>query len=91
MLCTISDQPVEIMTRIIRHLPPRDLKSVMLVSKLWKSVAEDPKLWTWTVDTVNSACDFDKLDNQCFKLVHNLRVLSAFNPDCNLKHQSDLK
>ena len=90
MSCTISNQPVEIITRFFGYLPPRGLKSAVLVCRLWKDIGEDPKLWTWTLVTVNSMCDFDKLDIHRLKLVQNLKVLPSFNPDCNLKHPSDL-
>ena len=30
-------------------LPPKDLKTVMLVCKRWNEVASVPKLWTWVV------------------------------------------
>jgi hypothetical protein len=39
--------PSEILEKIFRLLPPRDLKTVILVCKFWKYAGEVPGLWTW--------------------------------------------
>ena len=44
--------------RVFRMLPPRDLRTVVLVCRRWKEVAEKPFLWSWVslaVDTTNLA------------------------------------
>jgi len=44
--------PVEILLKLFTLLPPRDLKSVVLVCKKWKDVGDDPYLWMWAKVTV---------------------------------------
>jgi len=41
--------PMEMLERVFMFLPPKDLKTVMLVCKRWNEVASVPKLWTWVV------------------------------------------
>ena len=45
----ISLLPAEVLYLIFCWLPPRDLKSVVLVCRLWREVGEAPGLWTWVV------------------------------------------
>ena len=50
--------PAEMLERVFRMLPPRDLRTVVLVCRRWKEVAEKPFLWSWVslaVDTTNLA------------------------------------
>ena len=50
--------PSEMLERVFRILPPRDLRTVVQVCHRWKEVAEAPYLWSWvslTVDTTNLA------------------------------------
>ena len=44
--------PAEMLERIFRLLPHRDLKAVVLVCRRWKQVGEAPRLWAWVVLTV---------------------------------------
>ena len=39
--------PVEMLERVFRLLPPRDLKVVVAVCRRWREVGEAPSLWTW--------------------------------------------
>merc|ERR1719210_1219925 len=34
---------------IFSHLSPTDLKTVSLVSSLWRETSDDPQLWSWAV------------------------------------------
>ena len=43
--------PTEMLEQIFRHLGPKDLKTVMLVCKLWNTAAESPALWSWVTFT----------------------------------------
>ena len=43
----ISRCPPEVLQHILHFLPPKDLKSAVEVSKSWKGVALNPKLWKW--------------------------------------------
>ena len=46
---TTSLLPAEVLYLIFCLLPPRDLKSVVLVCRLWREVGEAPGLWAWVV------------------------------------------
>ena len=39
--------PREMLEKIFSHLPPKDLKTVMLICKTWNAAADTPALWTW--------------------------------------------
>ena len=45
--------PIEMLERVFMFLPPKDLKTVMLVCKRWKEVGSAPKLWSWVVLKLN--------------------------------------
>ena len=40
--------------KIFRLLPPRDLRSAVLVCRRWREVGETPRLWPWVTITVSS-------------------------------------
>jgi len=71
---SLSELPEEMLRKILRLLPPNDLKTAMLVSKLWKSMVEDPKLWTWAVVSVNTSLDLYKLKIHRLKLIQSIRL-----------------
>ena len=52
--------PMEMLERVFQFLAPKDLKTVRLVCKHWKEVAEIPTLWTW-VSMEPSGGDFSIL------------------------------
>ena len=39
--------PRELLYQVFLLLTPRDRKSVVLVCRRWRTVGEDPRLWTW--------------------------------------------
>ena len=39
--------PAEMLERVFRLLPPKDLKNVLLVCSWWMEVGQDPSLWPW--------------------------------------------
>ena len=43
--------PIEMLEKVFSHLDPKDLKTVMLVCKSWKSTASAPALWSWATLT----------------------------------------
>jgi hypothetical protein len=45
--------PAEMLERVFRLLPPRDLKAVVLVCRWWREVGEKPGLWAWVRLTVD--------------------------------------
>ena len=44
----------EILRHIFLLLPPEDLKSAVLVCKMWKELGEEAYLWRWAMVTVNN-------------------------------------
>ena len=52
--------PPEMLERVFRLLPNRDLKNAVLVCRRWRDVGEAPSLWTWVsphcVVRENSGC-----------------------------------
>ena len=53
--CINKMLPQEMLEKVFRCLPPRDLKTVMLVCKQWNSAASSPKLWSWVTFTFEYA------------------------------------
>ena len=47
---TLTDLPEEMVLNIFKLLPPKDIKSVMLVCKESIVFAENPVLWSWSFD-----------------------------------------
>jgi hypothetical protein len=39
--------PAEMLERVFRLLPPRDLRAVVMVCRWWREVGEAPGLWAW--------------------------------------------
>jgi len=70
----ISELPEEMLRRILGLLAPGDLKTAMLVCKLWKSLVEDPKLWTWAVVSVNTRLDLQKLKIHRLQHIQSIRL-----------------
>jgi hypothetical protein len=50
---TFEALPGEMLERVFRLLPPRDLMAVVLVCRRWREVGEVPGLWAWVRLTVN--------------------------------------
>lgn len=71
---SLSELPEEMLRRILRLLPPSDLKTAMLVSKLWKSMVEDPNLWTWVVVSVKTSLDLHRLKIHRLQLIQMIRL-----------------
>ena len=44
--------PAEMLEKVFHLLPPRDLKTVVLVCRWWREVGEAPALWAWVTITV---------------------------------------
>jgi len=71
----INDLPNEIMMKIFLLLTPLELRTTMLVSKLWMVIAGDPTLWTWSVLMINDMNDLKKLKNPRLQLrMKNIKV-----------------
>jgi len=75
----IGDLPEEVMIKIFCLLPPQDLKSVMLVSKVWMKMGEDPALWSWVVPSLASPSeDIQKLSTRRFKQIQEVELGFGF-------------
>ena len=48
----INQLPADVLEKIFRLLPPRDLRQVVLVCRRWREVGEAPRLWNWVTVTV---------------------------------------
>ena len=44
--------PDEMLGKIFLLLPPRDLRTAVLVCRRWREVGEGPRLWPWVTVTV---------------------------------------
>ena len=67
--------PAEILRIIFEYLKPTDLRNILLVSQTWKSVAEEPVLWT----------GFD-LPDVCRRHVQALLMFSNLSLFSKLQH-----
>ena len=66
--------PTEILFRIFQLLSPKDLKTVVLVCKLWRDLGEDPSFWTWSVVKIDSEEDFQKLNIGRLQQLQEIKV-----------------
>ena len=67
----IIRRPNEMLFKIFHSLAPKDMKTAVLVCRLWWKVGEDPSLWTWAVVRIDTRGDFQKLNIH----VKSLRML----------------
>ena len=66
--------PPEIIIKIFQNLSHRNLKNVVLVSRNWKVMAEDPSLWTWCQVTIQSRIDLKKLNIRRLQWIENINL-----------------
>jgi hypothetical protein len=64
---------------------------VMLVCKKWKDIAEDPRLWTWSVVTVINSPDLEKLEIHRLQLIQNIRLRPSHHPKSFWYRPEDLR
>jgi len=91
MSTTISNLPCEVLSHIIRLLPHEDLKTVMLVSKAWKEMVDDPKLWTWLVVNISTISDLKKLEFPRLEQVQTLRMRPSDHSELGWRQPDNLK
>ena len=70
--CINKILPLEMLEKVFRCLPPKDLKTVLLVCKQWKSAASSPKLWSWVTFTF----EFAPFRTFCLRRTMGLRRLN---------------
>ena len=46
---TVLGQRAGVLELVFGLLPPRDMKNVVLVCRLWREVGEAPGLWAWVI------------------------------------------
>jgi len=51
--CINSTLPAEVLEKIFKVLPRRDLKTAVKVCRRWREVGEQPGLWSWVTITVH--------------------------------------
>jgi len=75
----IIDLPPEILFNVFGLLPPSDLKNIVLVSKQWMVIGENPNLWTWAILSVNFKEDLLKLKMKRLQKVKKIKVTNWFH------------
>merc|ERR1712129_230176 len=93
------DLPIEMLVKIFKNLNHYELKKVLLVSKYWKSAAEDRTLWKNCNVNIHLKKDFKILkilENPRFAALENLTLQGCFHKlseinDKHLKQISRLK
>ena len=73
LLGAISSNLV-ILDQIFRHLDPADLKTVCLVSRLWRLVVEVPRFWTWASVRLTDEEMEEMLRSSRLRLVRRVRL-----------------
>ena len=76
----VLGQRAGVLRLVFRLLPPRDLKNVVLVCRLWREVGEEPGLWAWGVTRLlyrgNMSNLVERLDCKRLRAVRELFVHS---------------
>jgi len=78
-MTSILDLPEEILLQVFGLLPPSDLKTIVLVSKQWMVLGEDPNLWTWATVSVNIKEDLLKLKKRRLQKLKKVKVTNWFD------------
>jgi len=73
----ISSLPEEMLRRILKLLPHKDLMCAMLVCKSWEMIGQDPALWTFLVVKVNNKQDIKKLEIPRLKKIQAISLCSS--------------
>ena len=66
--------PEEVLLKIFSFLPPSDLKTSMLVCKLWTQVGQAPSLWRWSTLTADETFLPAKLNLTRLRYVSELQI-----------------
>jgi len=83
------DLPVEVLIHIFQNLNHKDLKTVSLVSKFWRSAAEDKSLWRNCNVNIHLKKDFKllkMLENPRFTALENLSLQGCLNNLSEIKN-----
>jgi len=75
----ISVFPNEVVFKILQHLPPKEMKSAVLVCRFLREMAEKPRFWTWAVVTVNTKDDLQKLKIPRLQMLEEIDVTQGSN------------
>jgi len=75
----INALPEEMMMRMFRQFPPRDLKMAVLVSRKWRTMGEDPSLWKWCRFIVRNRDDIRHLSIPRLQDIQEICVDSSAN------------
>ena len=73
----VLGQRAGVLRLVFKLLPPRDLKNVVLVCRLWREVGEAPRLWAWVVLRVNTENTGTRLEVLASRRMGCVRVLDV--------------
>ena len=80
---SIQSLPEEILQKIIFPLPNSDLKSAILVCRMWHGIGMEPKLWTkfrLCINYKNVGLMKELLGSKRLSLTRSIRILAWFVP-----------
>jgi len=77
----ISVLPNEVVFKILQHLSPQEVKSAVLVCKFLREMAEKPRFWTWSVVTVNTKDDLQKLKIPRLQMLEEINLTKGSHND----------
>ena len=72
----LNDLPSEMLMRVFHWLPMRDLNMVVLVSRRWRSIGEDPSLWEMFRVMVRNIDQVNNLTIRRLQYVREICVLT---------------
>lgn len=75
----INDLPGEMMIKVFRQLPTKDLKMALLVSKKWRAIGEDPSLWKCGEVGVNDREDINRISIRRLRDVQKIIIDPSTN------------
>jgi len=70
----INALPDEMLMRVFKWGTLMDRKNVVLVSKRWRDVGEDPSLWNWCMVKVRNREDISKLSTRRLRYIQEIRI-----------------
>jgi len=79
----INALPAEMLIKVFSFVPVRDRKNVVLVSKRWREVGEDPSLWTWCRIRVYSKDDIHNLSMRRLKHIQEIQISANITNNYN--------
>lgn len=79
----VTELPSEMILEIFEKLNPRELKMAVLVCKKWRSIGENPRLWSWCILSLSSLTDSAKLEVRRTSNVEKICVEKCHSQELN--------